>query len=556
MFLEEVLVLIEEARFRFGAAQGSDPLVLDEPAVTIFVGPNNSGKSMVLREIAELCSNGNTHRAILDGIKFRKHSTEEIDALLQAWTDHRRSPGEVDHIDHVYLKFGAWRMQVHAPTFRNILLNPDENINEFARKYAARHMLILDGANRIGLIAERSRGDLKDPQNTFARILTNDTRRQLLRDVLFDAFGLYLGMDISEGASIQLRYGSTPPPNERSVEDATLEWMRNARPTDQWSDGMKAFTGMLLELRAGDPKIMIIDEPEAFLHPTLAYKLGREIAHTASQGDKQIFVSTHSSQFLMGAIQSGVKINVVRLTYQQGSATARMLSNDYIRVMMQEPLLRSANALSGVFYEGVVVTEADADRAFYQEINERLLAEESGRGAPNTLFLNANGKDSVNKIVGPLRVLGIPVAVILDIDALNTETNFPVLLEATNYPKPHESIKIERAGVWSDLISDNKNPKSAGGISLLSGTAKEKAENLFDRLDQYGLFVLRHGEVEHWLPGLAVPRSKRWLRNIFESLGSDPKAPNYVHPDDDDVWAYVDKVAAWIKDKARRGIPL
>lgn len=549
-------MLIEEVRFRFGAGQGSDPLVLDEPAVTIFVGPNNSGKSMVLREIADFSSHGDTHRTILGGLKFRKHSVEEIDAILEAWIDHRRNPGEVDHADHVYLKFGPWRTQIHVPGFREILQNPAGNINGFARNYAAHHMLILDGPSRIGLTAEQARGDLKDPQSTFARLLTDDPRRQSLRDVLLDAFGLYLGMDISEGASIHLRYGNTAPPNERTVEDATLEWMRNARPLHQWSDGMKAFTGMLLVLRAGDPKIMIIDEPEAFLHPTLAYKLGREIAQTASQGDKQIFVSTHSSQFLMGAIQSGAKVNVVRLTYQQGSATARMLSNDDIRVMMQEPLLRSANALSGVFYEGVVVTEADSDRAFYQELNERLLAEESGRGAPNTLFLNANGKDSVNKIVGPLRALGIPVAAILDIDALNPETNFPVLLEATNYPKPHDSIKLERAGVWSDLISDDKKPKSNGGIALLNGAAKEKAENLFDRLDQYGLFVLRHGEVEHWLPGLNVPRSKRWLRNIFEALGSDPKAPNYVHPDDYDVWAFLDKVAAWIKDKARRGISL
>lgn len=554
--LRGISVLIEEVRFRFGAAQESNPLVLNEPAVTIFVGPNNSGKSMVLREIADFSSHGDTHREILAGLKFRKHSVEEIDAILEVWTDRKRNPGEVDHPDHAYLKFEGWRTQIHLPHFCQILQNPDGNINEFAQNYAARHVLILDGPSRIGLTEEQSRGDLKDPQSTFARLLTDDPRRQSLRDVLFDAFGLYIGMDISEGASIHLRYGNTVPPNERTVEDATLEWMRNARPIHQWSDGMKAFTGMLLELRAGDPKIMIIDEPEAFLHPTLAYKLGREIAQTASQGEKQVFVSTHSSQFLMGAIQSGSKVNVVRLTYQQGSATARMLSNDDIRVMMQEPLLRSANALSGVFYEGVVVTEADADRAFYQELNERLLAEESGRGAPNTLFLNANGKDSVNKIVGPLRALGIPVAAILDIDAINQETNFPVLLEAINYPEPHISIKLERTGVWSDLISDDNKPKSDGGIALLNGAAKEKAENLFDRLDQYGLFVLRHGEVEHWLPGLSVPRSKRWLRNIFEALGSDPKAPDYVNPHDDDVWAFLDKVAAWIKDKARRGIPL
>ncbi|WP_189621161.1 ATP-dependent nuclease [Novosphingobium colocasiae] len=549
-------MLIKELRLRFGAGQESGPLVLDEPAVTIFVGPNNSGKSMVLREIAEFSRHGDTHRTILGGLKFRKQSVEEIDAILEVWIDDSRSPGEMDYPDHEYLKFGAWRTLIHVPDFRRVLQNPEEDTNFFAEQYAAHHMLILDGPSRIGLTAAQERGDLKDPQSTFARLLTDDPRRESLRDVLFDAFGLYLGMDISEGASIHLRYGNSAPPNERTVEDATLEWMRNARPVHQWSDGMKAFTGMLLVLRAGDPKIIIIDEPEAFLHPTLAYKLGREIAQTASQGEKQVFVSTHSSQFLMGAIQSGAKINVVRLTYQQGSATARMLSNDDIRVMMQEPLLRSANALSGVFYEGVVVAEADADRAFYQELNERLLAGESGRGAPNTLFLNANGKDSVNKIVGPLRALGIPVAAILDIDALNPETNFPVLLKATNYPKPHRSISSERVDVWSDLVSNDKKPKSDGGIALLTGAAKEKAENLFDRLDQYGLFVTRHGEVEHWLPELNVARSKRWLRNIFEALGNDPKAPNYVHPDDDDVWAFLDKVGAWIKDKGRRGIPL
>lgn len=319
---------------------------------------------------------------------------------------------------------------------------------------------------------------------------------------------------------------------------------------------MRAFTGIVLALRVGDPKIFFIDEPEAFLHPSLAHKLGSEIAKTTSRGDKQVFVSTHSSHFLMGAIQSGANVNVVRLTYHKGSGTARVLSNNAIRKMMQEPLLRSANALSGIFYEGIIVAEADADRAFYQEINERLLGLESGRGAPNTLFLNANGKDSVNKIVEPLRKFGIPVAAILDIDALNSGTNFPALLEAISYPKCHNSIKMERSAVWSGLTSDGKKPKSDGGIALLDNSEKEKAENFFDLLDKYGLFVLRGGEVEHWLPGLSVTRSKKWLRNIFEALGNDPQAPNYIHPGSDDVWAFLDRVAAWIKDKARSGIPL
>jgi predicted ATP-dependent endonuclease of OLD family len=42
------------------------------------------------------------------------------------------------------------------------------------------------------------------------------------------------------------------------------------------SDGVRAFTGIITEVIAGDPNILLIDEPEAFLHPSLAYKLGKE----------------------------------------------------------------------------------------------------------------------------------------------------------------------------------------------------------------------------------------------------------------------------------------
>jgi AAA15 family ATPase/GTPase len=42
------------------------------------------------------------------------------------------------------------------------------------------------------------------------------------------------------------------------------------------SDGVKAFIGILSELIAGDPKVILVDEPEAFLHPSLATTLGNE----------------------------------------------------------------------------------------------------------------------------------------------------------------------------------------------------------------------------------------------------------------------------------------
>jgi hypothetical protein len=167
------------------------------------------------------------------------------------------------------------------------------------------------------------------------------------------------------------------------------------------SDGVKAFTGIIAEVIAGDPRVLLIDEPEAFLHPALSYKLGFELSRATAGAGKRVFVSTHNPQFVMGCIQAGVPLNIVRLTYRQGVATARVLPSDDIVRLMRNPLLRSTGVLGALFYEFVVVTESDADRAFYQEINERLLRLGGTNGIPNCLFLNAQNKQTVHHIIVP-----------------------------------------------------------------------------------------------------------------------------------------------------------
>src|SRR5207248_10030214 len=114
----------------------------------------------------------------------------------------------------------------------------------------------------------------------------------------------------------------------------------------------------------------------------------------------------------------GAPVNIIRLTYRGGVATARVLRNDDLLKLMRNPLLRSTGVLNGLFYEFVVVTESDSDRAFYQEINERLLRFNPELGIPNCLFLNAQNKQTVRSIIRPLRELGIPAAGIVDIDVL------------------------------------------------------------------------------------------------------------------------------------------
>jgi hypothetical protein len=48
--------MIEEIKLRFGSDKDSAPLIFSPAIVTVIVGPNNSGKSLLLRELENFCS--------------------------------------------------------------------------------------------------------------------------------------------------------------------------------------------------------------------------------------------------------------------------------------------------------------------------------------------------------------------------------------------------------------------------------------------------------------------------------------------------------------------
>ena len=331
-------------------------------------------------------------------------------------------------------------------------------------------------------------------------------------------FDQYLVIDPTNLGKLGLRLSKTAPNSElqeRGIHEDAVQFHAAAQPIREASDGVKAFVGMITEILAGDPTVLLIDEPEAFLHPSLSFKLGKEISEASSGSEKRLFVSTHSPNFVMGCIQSGAPINIVRLTYRDGVATARLLSSPELLPLMRNPLLRSTGVLSGLFYEFVIVTEGDADRAFYQEVNERLLRFKPDWGIPNCLFLNAQNKQTVHTVLEPLRNLGIPAAGIVDIDVVKEGgAVWKAFLEGGFVPElERASLAVSRNCVRKKLEATGRDMKREGGLELLDRNDKEAANNLFERLAEYGLFVVRKGELESWLPqlGASSPRSRLGL---------------------------------------------
>lgn len=555
--------MISSLQIKFGRSPGAHAETITATPITVFVGPNNSGKSRILKEIERYCRNGHkdANDLLLEELKFTgldsERALQSIERIRQP-----ANPGESQHMEHVFVGSRHGRQQVPIEQLTRAIEDPANNLSAFCSWYLRHLTLMLDGSSRIGLVGQQGAGDLQQPpQSSFQVLFRDDAKRHEVRRIVLDAFGRYFVLDPTGLGALRIRLSDHAPKDdiqERGIHDDAVRFHAAAQLIDEASDGVKAFTGIVTEVMAGDPSVVLIDEPEAFLHPSLASKLAQEVSRAALTADKRLFVSTHSPQFVMGCIQSGAPVNIIRLTYRSGVSTARVLPSEELLELMRHPLLRSTGVLSGLFYEFVVVTESDADRAFYQEINERLLQFAPERGIPNCLFINAQNKQTVQTLLKPLRKLGIPAAGIVDIDVLKEGgANWTNLLSSADIPSLlHSSFGSMRASVKAAMDATGRDMKREGGVAILNGANRQAAEDLLDQVKQYGIFVVQSGELESWMKDLgASGHGPSWLIEIFERMGEDSSRSNYVRPSASDVWSFVQQIRGWLVDPNRKGIP-
>ncbi len=575
--------MITEIRLSLGASRGQPPLKFEPGAVTVFVGPNNSGKSLVLRELGAALfdpphpSMGPHWELYIPPDKRRivrevsvpkpdwsqiRHHFERVDETGGTYmgsllADESRHPG-YGHITPVavFIKEIENQSQTHSTEQARLRI---EQAREMVRR---RQVEMLDGQRRLSLIDPRPMGNLKRaPTNLLQALFRDDARRHRLRELTNDAFELHLVIDPTAEGRLSVAMSREPPRSageERSLSEAAIQFFKRAIPIAEMSDGVKAYTGILAAMLSSDLKVLLIDEPDAFLHPPLAHRLGRILTSLASERDGNLIASTHDAHFLMGCVQAGKAINIVRLTYQRGAATARLLLADRLRELMRDPLLRSTRVLEALFHQGAVVCEADPDRVFYEEINGRLLGA-NRTAASDCLFMNAQNKQTVRRIVQPLREMGIPAAAIVDLDVLQKGNHDDLrdLMKAASVPDGLiKGYGQTRGEVEAAFTARTLAPKREG-IYALDRPSRETAESLLSHLAEYGIFVVPVGELERWLSHLGVSSAAKhdWLPSVFDKMGSDPAAEGFLKPGDDDVWRFIGQVARWIADPARKGMP-
>ena len=473
-------------------------IALPAKGITVFVGPNNSGKSLILREIEEAF---NVHPfpsdlRILKDYEVEWPDIDEIDSVIKKSKlvgGHRLALGNFA-LHRLTPSGGSEVVHINESSLREIVKSKKDK-RWIATQYLRLGVIRLDGRSRFILTNDQDGGDLiSSPQNVLSHLFRDDSARLEVRSLIKDAFGLEFVIDPTNLGKLRIRLSrESPPADEQSLNVTAREYYKNAIHIKDASDGVQAFTGIVTAIRSGEYHTILIDEPEAFLHPPLARKLGKSLAALVAERGGSLMASTHSSDFLMGCVQASSAVRVVRIEYSGGKSRGRVIDPDVLESLFKRPLMRSANVISGLFHDGVVVLESDNDRAFYSEIYYRI--SESKSNYPSILFINAQNKQTIKDIIGPLRQFGVPAAAIPDIDFVKDGgKTWTEWLMAAQIPEAlHAGYGQQRSAINDALRQTGKDMKTQGGLDLLDPGNRMAADQFFSNLEDFGIFPVRRG---------------------------------------------------------------
>ena len=251
------------------------------------------------------------------------------------------------------------------------------------------------------------------PNNDLQALHINGDAQDKLREEIYDVFRKWIWVDFSRGPNLCMRVceeAAMPPAEERLRPSFTNRY----RPIESEGDGMRSYTATCMALLLSRRPLCLIDEPETCLHPPQAYRIGRFIGEHAGSAGNALFVATHSSHVLRGILDSRTDCRMIRLTRRERAFAAQTMDPNILRDSVAIPRVRAETVLDGIFADGVIVVEADGDRAVYEAAYD---VASNGRGS-DVLFTQVSGIDAAHGVVPLYRRLNIPVAVIADIDTV------------------------------------------------------------------------------------------------------------------------------------------
>lgn len=523
---------------------------LKDDDIVVLVGPNNSGKSRALRDIQE----GAKVNALPEGVVVTSLDLKaEGDAsALEEWLERNSRKSTRNPTDPTYTRLGA---NVTRSQARSFWSSQEGGLNQLANFFV--YLLTTDERLSTSNPAPNIALTTDPLTHPIHYMQINELTEAKISSYFREAFGEDLVVHRNAGSKVPLHCGRKPVPGdgEDRVSVGYLEKLEKLPTLHTQGDGMRGFVGVILHTMAVDRTVVLIDEPEAFLHPPQARLLGQMIVKE-TPGRRQLFLATHSGDFLRGLLdQNSSRVRVLRIQRDGAVNPVRELDSDGIERVWGDPILRYSNVLDGVFHNKVVLCESDSDCRFYAAVMDAMLDEAGDARREHIMFLHCGGKARMPVVVESLSNLDVPVRVITDFDILNDENPLRRIVEtlggdwttvsgmwskvyeAVQEKKPEMSTEEIRAEVGKilDSVEESILPsqakteiqkllkrsspwstaKTVGKAFVPSGVAATALGDLLAKLEGLGLYVVPIGELEGFartVPG----HGPKWVNQVLE----------------------------------------
>lgn len=404
------------------------------------------------------------------------------------------------------------------------------NIARFFVEHAAAGTL---GRYAAGFIDPKARGD--DGNYALLKLRASGELEEALSAVIKEAFGTGLVLDRLD-IETRLRVGEVdadvPPLNRPTAQYAAA--LASLPTLDVQGDGFRSFVGIASQVLTHRFDVLLIDEPEAFLHPGQSRVLGRWIAEQATARRMQVVVATHDRDFVIGLLSAtpAASVSLLRLTREVEKTHFVQLLPEQVAEVWSTPVLRYSNVLQGLFHRKVVVCESDADCRFYGAALEYLsIAQQKRSVADDTLFVPAAGKTGIPIILTAVSRLGVEAWAFPDFDVLQTKIDIRRIVEAVGAEWDGELDALysrfvrepNQSGLWPSL-------KHSGLHALPAGDSFQAGLELLERLTACRVQVVPIGEMESFDKSLAG-HGTAWVSAALEARTHESQeVGGYVGP--------------------------
>ena len=254
---------------------------------------------------------------------------------------------------------------------------------------------------------------------------------------------------------------------KQSVNEAFIQIIKDNYPVtiEQTASGLYEILFLLTAVIGESGKILLLDEPELHLHPTMQKRILDLLSESGTEEGNQIVLVTHSP-YLVSAAEMA---STWRFTTTPEGTKVHNIGEVWSNLKSQEKgklavKLSIADVRSLLFSRGVVLVEGPSDKIVIEHTDRFLSMKEKGANLHENEWpiLDIGGKESLPSFIILCRMLDVPNLAILDYDALmykhhTIELNGHKVKTSAIFIALQRTSQLEGSQSNADLLSEASN---------------------------------------------------------------------------------------------------